>query len=575
MNNKLKIATALSAAAVALVCVSGITIAVNTADNSQQGTVTTAGLGLNATASGLRVYSAVADADAAEGYFTDEHGNKYVYAQQTASGDDGSLYFGGGGSVACTGDTVTISNMLAGDKVEFDIDVTSTSTIAFNYRAELYVDASEGEALLDALEFDAGELSLYRRDGIDTSDAALAELSAFMTDYTEWSAFAGNQAAIERVHITVALPMTADLDGDQTVKIKYVASGVQNPESMPDVAEVGEGDAAAKFKTLGDAADYAGENGIDEIKVIGSTVVEEGAVTISRATKFVGVRTDGKLPEIKGARIAVIDGAAVAFDGIAFTGASYIDVTGSTAVTVKDCDVKVDAVRFFDKSARSYLSDPAFVVSGTSVADVRVDMTGNTVKPDGGAAMCMRTLLTDGSTIENNTFGESGKIYAGTAAIVLEGAKNGATVKLANNTLYAKLPVSLGTVGNGNRFRLVSSDNTAIGGDGLFIGGVSDGAALDFGSEIGSGADALRDVTVADMGEGLLFCGASVAYDDNMSRVKSGSFALYNINDGDFYTYYVTVGTLAKNAIVICENGEPHAYLNSAAGDKGYVLDLI
>lgn len=582
MKKSLKLFAATTAVVVAFSCATGITLAVDSSvggsGNAQSGTVVTASLELSAKTSGLAVYSAVEAADGDTNVFLDENGVKYKYVQSTVqSGRD--IAFDHGGSVVCSENNVAVNGMMPGDKIEFDIEITSKSTISFNYRTELYVDASKGAALLDELNFSANGLSLYRRDGVTDQDASVGEISALMTDYTEWKVVSGNQAAVEKVHVTISLPMTAKCNGGNAddgktdsgiVKIKYVASGVQNPDIMPDVAETESATGTVKFKSLSDAVDYAAKNGVSEIKIIGNGLIEEGSVVVPRAMRFTGVPTEGKLPELKGARISFKNAASATFDGVAFTGASYIDVSDGTALTLRNCKANVSGVRYFDESARKYLSDPAFIVSGSSLTDTLVTLENNVFDCGKNAAVCVRKPLSDGSAFIDNVFGAQDKAYDGTAVVMLEGAKSGATIKFERNTVYGKLPVSLGTAGEEyDRFKFISRDNTAYSIAEIFVAGTSGSAVLDTGSVLNGTA-----LSVGNIGKTTLFGGVNVTV-DGMERVTAGVFELYGMDVADFYNRYVAVGALQHNVITLCKNGVPDAYLNSSNNVEKYVVDKI
>ena len=540
MTKRLNLLSATAVAALIVACTAGVTIAVVTTDNSSSGSLTTANLNLSAKAENLKVFTAVPASAGDEGVFEDENGALYKYEQSVAQGVE-NIPFGHGGTVSYNDKSVTIDGILPGDKVEFDIAVTSTSTISFNYRAELYVDASEGETLLNQLEFQAGTLGLLRQDITDPATAKNEELSnAVLTDYTEWTSYSGNQASIETVHITVALPITADEGQGEKVKLYYVVNGVQNTEQQRAVAEIIDGDSVNHFYSLADAVGYAERHAITNISVIGDTLLEEGEVNISRALRFTGKPDEnGNYPTVKGARISINEAAAATFENIAFEGNGYINVSDATALTLRNCKINTNPVKFFDTASRDFLPDPAFIVAGDSLTAVRLTVEKNSFISKAGAAVCMRSLVAFG------------------------GAEIDATVTLTENTFYGNSPLSLGN-GAAGRFTVISKQNRAYGvKNSVFAGGTASAAFLDSGSLIEDNALTLGNISC----DTLLFGGVDITLDD-IQKISAGKICLSDgIKLGDFRVNFVTGGTLATNAIALYKDGSLYGYLKSSGAD--------
>lgn len=575
MTGKFKFLTATIALSASVLLAAGVTLAVVVTDNNSSGTLVAGNLKLSAQASNVQVYSAIPALATDSNVFYDEHEKPYKYELSTLQGNSEKIYFSRhNGSVSFNEKSISIDGMMPGDKVEFDIAVTSASTISFNYRAELYVDSTEGETLLNQLDFSAGKLGLLRKS---LSDGAAKEgseerLPAVLTDYTEWSTFSGNQTSIENVHLTISLPIDSTEGQGETVKFYYVASGMQNMEQQPDVARIEAGGQTYNFKTLADAVTYAEESGANLIKIIGNTVLEEGSVAISNAMTIEGVPDEqGVLPVLKGVRLTVADGAAVTLEKIRFGDDSYIDVSNATALTMNGCVADGNAVRYFDTVTRTYLQDPAFIVSGSTLTPNRLILTDNTFNLTNGAAVNLRTRLQNGSYLTGNKIGSTQRVYGGTAAVLLSGAEEEATLKLTDNTVYAKNAFSLGER-KGARFTVVSRENTAyLSADGKFAGGTANAAFIDGGSTNNEKALALSDIAH----EGLMF-GCTDAVLDNLQRISSGKIAISStFNYTEFFLQYASAGTIAKNALALYENGVLVGYINSANNENGYIVDPV
>ena len=558
MKRKLKLLLATTLASVAVLSAAGVTLAVGVSDNSSTGSLSTANLKLSAKAENVMAYTAVPAAATDEDAFVVD-GKAYKYeAGIKKSGASAVDFYHGGGSVGYDDKSVTVAGILPGDKVEFDVAVTSTSTIAFNYRAELYVNADAGETLLNQLDFSAGDLGIRRNQASDaTAEGDL--ISAVMTDYTEWKTVGtGSDRNVEYVHVSISFPVGATEGADETVRFYYLAKGIQNTQEQPDVAEITVDGETKSFKKLADAVKEAEAHGVSEVRVVDGALLEEGAVRISHALRFVGVKkSDGTLPCIEGARISIEDGAGVSFEGVRFGGESYIDVSEATELVLKNCTADAKLVRVFDTAARAYLPEAAFIVSGVSPAPVKLTVTDCDFTLNGGAAIYLSSRLRNGSAFTGNTFGAEDAIYAGTA-VTLCGADSDAAVRFEDNEIFAKLPLSLGKEKLGGRFTLVSKNNRAKGAESAFVGGVANAAFLDNGSEINGNALTVTQIA----SEGLLAGGADVALND-MNRVSSGKIVLGTATVSDFYFGFVAVETLANNAVVIYRGGTAYSYLNS------------
>lgn len=551
-----------------VICMSGVTLALDFARNDMTGNITTAGLNLSATAKNVAVYTAEAASAGDEGAFAGDHGDYYIHRQCNVQNSDGMILFGNrSGGVSWNEKSVSIENMMPGDLVEFDIEVKSSSNIAFNYRAELYVNADEGGKLYNQLDFSAGTLGLLRKDvsgesGID--DDTLAE--AVFTDYTEWTKKSASQTDVETVRVSVSLPITAKEGQGEGMKLYYVVRGEQNTEMQGDFASVvsptGE---TVSFKKLytGDpenlgAVDYALRNGISTVNVIGNNIIEEGTVRISRALRLVGVMDEeGNYPTVNGARIIVENGATLAVENVNFDGASYIDVSGAMGLTLSGCTIDVTPEKLYDETRRDFVSDAAFLVSATSLTPVRLNVTNNRFFAKHGAAIALRSPFLSGSVIAENQFGSANGGYDGTAVLVFNGAENlespeeHPVITVSQNSFYGAQAFYLGSSAGTNEYMVSSNRNTAHGIAQTFASGATqNGVALASFTDFGSTANglALRCGDIAY--ENMLFCGVDITC-NNFNLIATGTVALSeHISREEFYDRY-TIGSELKDGDVV------------------------
>lgn len=538
----------LTAVALSVICAAGVTLALDISDNRSTGSISTAGLDLTARAGNIRVYSAVRT-DSPDG-FTDAADNRYEYVESTVKGENTVYFNGRDGGVTFDDKSVAIDNMLPGDKVEFDITIESNSTIAFNYRAELYVDKTSGINLLNQLDFKAGALNnvdvgTTRLDVENDVTVGDGLVQAVRTDYTEWDKLsAGNRR--ESVRMSVVLPIDADKGNGESVKLYYVVRAEQSVTTQTDVAKITDVDGnEVTFKKLADAVRHAQANKIDTIEVIGSTageavegkvlLGEEGLITVSRALKFAGVKDEkGNSPVLNGARFAVTEGAVASFDGIVFSGDSYIDVTSASGLTLKNCIADVNPSRHFDDSTREF-TDKAFVTSSLSLTPVKLALTDNVIVT-GDAAVGLRSLVADGSVISGNTFGLASRPSENAAALTFNGGskkeaseKDKAVITVANNEIYSQTAIELGNAVGEIPYMVISSNNVAVGlADGVFVSGKAGakgkvyGAFTDSGSKVDGTA-----LTVANVKyDQLIFGGVNVTIDATFNLIASGDVYL-------------------------------------------------
>lgn len=576
MTNKKKIilSTIAATTAFSVLCAAGVTLAVTLSDNRSSGSITTADVNLFTTAKNVKVYSSVSADKDESGVFGNDEIGYFKYEESTLQGVDKINFSNHAGFVQFDDKKISIDNIMPGDKVEFDIEVSSASTISFQYRAELYVDASQGQNLLNQLDFTAEGLGLLRKDVSKNEDGA-ERVPAVLTDYTEWTTFGAAQTNIENVHVSIVLPIDATEGQGETVNFYYVAVGVQNTVSQEDVVRFDTaGGGTIGFKTIKAGLEYAKENGIVDIPVVGSTVLEEGEIIIDEVVHFKGVANkNGDYPILKGARFVIENSAAATFENINFGGASNIDVSRATVLKLDSCRAIVDPVDYFNNENNAFVDDAAFIVSSSTLTPVRLTLTNNTFMAGGGAAVNLLSPLNDGTQIIGNTFGSQQFVYDGSAVLKFGGAGSEAVISVKGNVIYGNRALSLGGT-NATPYLVISENNTAYGiKDDIFVGGAAGAAFVDNGSKMGENA-----LTCANIQNGSLAFGGVDVLLNNLNMITAGKISVFeqNITMSAFFTKYVVGSTLETNKIELYKNGALYAYLNaSAETEVGYTVDVI
>lgn len=573
MTKNIRVMIIIIAIATTLIIATGVTLGLVTSDNRSAGTISTAKLNLTAEATDFKVFSAVRTFDSqTEGVIYDEHHMPYVY-EESGIKSGNTLYFKNGGSVSYDSENgVDITGFMPGDKVEFDLKISSDSNIAFNYRTELRVDKTLGDALVNQLNFKAGDIELRHFDLNSIKDNPSNQVDGkdnlVRAAATDWKALSTNRQEIETVHISVEFPLTATRGQGASTKLYYLAVGSQNDDELPEIAEVEAGGQKERFKYLQDAVDFAYASGISDVKVLGSNVMEEGSVVVKHGVNFVGVAdANGKLPTLNGARFSFEDAAAT-FTNVNFAGDSYIDVSRCIMLGLKNCNVDIVGSKYFDTSARAFLSDEAFIVSGESLISPKLDIQNSTFSSVKGAAVNMRSKLANDSVFAGNVFGSKQKPLTAGSVLMLCGAETNAKVTFANNVFYGNKGIYFNSAAT-NAFTALSSGNKAFV-SGAFADGKANVAFCDNGSQINGKA-----VTNADIASGgMLFAGTNVAYTE-LGYIVAGTFSLNNASADTFFIGYVDKAQLAENAITLLNaQGVPYAHLNSNNGG-GYKIDEI
>lgn len=192
----------------------GGTFALFTSEDQVNIAVTAGKVKVDAEIANLKLYSAKAATASDAGAFQDENDAWYVYDYQ----GDNAQNFSMGGSASVTGGTLTLTNAIPGDKVEFDITIDNQSNVGILYRT--VVTCEEGQFLYNALDFGSG---------VDYNDYKYYK--------TAWTSIDAN-ASITTVPFSVALPMTlGNAYQEQGCKISFKVEAVQGNATVTEGPE--------------------------------------------------------------------------------------------------------------------------------------------------------------------------------------------------------------------------------------------------------------------------------------------------------------------------------------------------
>ena len=231
---------------------------------------------------------------------------------------------------------------------------------------------------------------------------------------------------------------------------------------------------------------------------------------------------------------------------------------------MNNCTADVAPIKLFDKITRKTVQDSAFIVSGTSLTPVRLDLSDNTiVSNNGGAAISLNSPLSDGSLISGNTFGSQEKRFDGEAALTFNGAyKANSTgsndrpvVTVSQNTVYADRAFSLGGNAGSQAYIVSSVSNVAHGiANNVFVKGVKDsqGTALASFVDNGSTIDS-NELTIANVSDQALVLGGINVTLNDVNLISAGHVSLANINETNFYQLFAD--NTDNTTIILYRNG--------------------
>jgi len=188
---------------VSLIC--GATYALFTSESKVNIVADSGKVDVVATTTNLKLYSAIANPN---GTLIDEYGGKYVHEEQTGTFyTKGTAAFGTGDAA----NTLTITNMAAGDKVEFDIVLTNNSNISIKYQTYFVYtnDASNAAATLN-------EDLVISFDGANFTGESLSQ----------WSDVIPAGSGARTIRVTVELPVSSTAEA-QTASLQFPVFAVQ------------------------------------------------------------------------------------------------------------------------------------------------------------------------------------------------------------------------------------------------------------------------------------------------------------------------------------------------------------
>ncbi len=193
MKKLLKSKTFLGAVTSIALCVSliaGATVAIFTSEADVNVTVTSAKVGVTATAGNLKLYSA------------DNIDLTTLTGTEKDRTEEGT--FINGGTALLTGNSLKLDRLSAGDKVTFNIEVANESNVTIKYRTRLVVK--------DSGLFEALEVSLGGKTG------------GYESDWTVMS----DAGTIDTMNCSIALPIAANNDyTDKSCEIKFIVEAIQ------------------------------------------------------------------------------------------------------------------------------------------------------------------------------------------------------------------------------------------------------------------------------------------------------------------------------------------------------------
>lgn len=248
MKSKTKIL--LGAVFTAVLCLSiavGATFAIFTTESKVDLTVTAGKINVTANVSDFSTYSAVVATSSDTGAFTDKNGNSYVHVE-TVPGQ-----FSNGGSAEVKDNTVTLSNVSAGDKLRLILSVENDSTIDAKCRIVVRSDASEVAKYL------VGNFISVSSDGSET----VVPFSAAETYCSNWQQLVSSSTElILELELSIDCPLISPYIQNESCKLTFSVEATQNNAAeVNGVARIGD----RLYSNLQDAANAVQANETLEI----------------------------------------------------------------------------------------------------------------------------------------------------------------------------------------------------------------------------------------------------------------------------------------------------------------------
>ena len=259
--------------------IAGATVAIFTSEADVNVTMTSAKVGVTATAGNLKLYSA------------DNIDLTTLTGTEKDRTEEGT--FINGGTATLTGNSLKLDRISAGDKVTFDIEVANESNVTIKYRTRLFVRDS---GLFEALEVSFGgktggyesDWTIMRDAGkIDTVKCSIALPIAANNDYTDKSC--------EIKFIVEAIQGNVD---ENTVNNIVVKSVCDKPVEGGEVT-LSESEYAAFMQDYGAASKYLASEGMDvQVKFDSQshTLIFSGVSEDGTQTKEVKIKVNVELP---------------------------------------------------------------------------------------------------------------------------------------------------------------------------------------------------------------------------------------------------------------------------------------
>ncbi len=338
MNKKTKRNAVVSAMLAVMLCISlitGATFALFTSESNVNIAVTSGKVNVVATLEDLELYSPTAIA--LDGTITD------------AENDAENGTFANGGTATIDDNTLTIENMIPGDKVTFKITMTNKSTVDVKYRMKVVL--LENEGLYDALTFDFGGQKVKT--------------------FSDWAVFDVESKTID---CSVEFPNDEDNNDyqDASCKVAFVVEAVQG-NTEPSIA-------VSDIAALREAIATAGANGY---KIVLNNDIELTYNDCEELTKYqqtaMFVITKDTVVDLNGKTLKYEndESVTIANEYPQCWHGFYVD-NGATLTIIDSSE---------DKSGAIYSNDPIGTYLVCAVGNATVNIYGGNFHSEDGAAI--------------------------------------------------------------------------------------------------------------------------------------------------------------------------------------------
>ncbi|MBO5224061.1 MAG: hypothetical protein J6C23_06095 [Clostridia bacterium] len=188
--------------------------------------------------------------------------------------------------------TLTLTNITPGDKVEFDLSVVNKSNVAIKYRSVLEIKSITGKNLMDVLKINLG-----------AQDAIIdASATRKVSKWTALSPDAANQTIVELIPVSIELPVEVGNDYQNAgIELSYYIEAIQgNAETVDPSEDVIEIASVSDLKAFASSVN-AGNTYADKSVVLTENLdlADEAWTAIGATGSFKGI-FDGKGHSISG-----------------------------------------------------------------------------------------------------------------------------------------------------------------------------------------------------------------------------------------------------------------------------------